>query len=93
MNALELRIAELEAEVAALKDQLEIEKAERVHFRDDVNKAKVLAHNLIVDDLMPDLKLCLKALRRDEPKVFVAAHRIDLILDRAEITVNKLGAR
>lgn len=57
------------------------EQATRVHLRDDAGQAKAKAKTLLSDDVAPAMELSLKALNRDNPKVEVAIHQIELALE------------
>lgn len=88
VSALEREIEQLKASLSQVKTQSEEQvlddKALRVHLKDDVSKAKSRAFNLLNEEVMEPLKLALNALQREKPKVEIAAHEIDLVLESIE---------
>lgn len=84
----EQAIDKLQLELQQLKEVIEskeqIGKAERVHLKDDTGKVKSKAINLLEEEVIPPLRTSLKALDRDEPKVKVAIHNIDVIIEEVE---------
>lgn len=60
------------------------EKAKRVHLHDDTKQAKARAINLLEDDILEPIRLCLSALQRDTPKVEVASDRLEIIEEKIE---------
>lgn len=84
--------AQYQEEIESLKAQLSHatyesneqqldQQAQRVHLRDDASKAKSKAYNLLTEEVDGPLKLSLKALLRESPKVEVAAHQIELAIE------------
>ena len=82
-------------EISSLKEELkqlrheseehhQDEKAKRVHLKDDTGKVKSKAYNLLNEDVLSPLKLCMSALDREAPKTNVALHHIDLIVEKIE---------
>lgn len=82
------QIDELRSQLKKLQETIEskeqLGKAERVHLKDDTGKAKSKAINLLEEQVIPPLRTSLKALDRDEPKVKVAIHNIDVIIEEVE---------
>jgi hypothetical protein len=76
--------AEIERLENALEQHVLDEKAKRVHLRDDTGRAKAKAINLLSEEVLEPLRLSLSALRRDNPKIEVAAHHIDLVVETVE---------
>ncbi len=81
INALKTELASLQEE--SHKRQLS-EQASRVHLRDDAGKVKSKAYNLLSEDVEPAMQLSLRALMRENPKVEVAIHQIELALESIE---------
>ncbi|WP_345887016.1 hypothetical protein [Shewanella algae] len=92
---LQSHVVDLQSQLDDLKQQLDKEKmlaheqqldekAERVHLRDDVGKAKAKAYNLLHEEVVMPLQLSLKALQREVPKVANAEHQIELVLESIE---------
>lgn len=88
VDAKDAEIKALEAELASLKEESRerqlTEQASRVHLRDDAGKAKSKAYNLLAEEVEPAMQLSLKALMRENPKVEVAIHQIELALESIE---------
>ncbi|WP_151996003.1 hypothetical protein [Buttiauxella massiliensis] len=88
VSALQQEIEQLKASLNQVKTQSEEQvlddKALRVHLKDDVSKAKSRAFNLLNEEVMEPLRLSLNALQREKPKVEIAAHQIDLVLESIE---------
>ncbi len=84
----EEQITQLKDEIALLnKQSSESEqslKAQKVHLKDDTSKAKAKALNFLEEEMLTTLKNTFKALDRDTPKVHVAVHNIDVMIERAE---------
>ncbi|MCK8102400.1 hypothetical protein [Pseudoalteromonas sp. 2CM36K] len=82
------KIEELQSQLQKLQETIEskeqLGKAERVHLKDDTGKVKSKAINLLEEEVIPPLRTSLKALDRDEPKVKVAIHNIDVIIEEVE---------
>lgn len=89
------QVSELQQEIELLKvslsqvktqseEQVLDDKAQRVHLKDDVSKAKSRAFNLLNEDVMEPLKLSLNALQREKPKVEIATHYVELVLESIE---------
>ncbi|HGM6604266.1 TPA: hypothetical protein ACKQCM_003251 [Serratia marcescens] len=66
------------------EEQVLDDKALRVHLKDDVSKTKSRAFNLLNEDVMEPLKLSLNALQREKPKVEIATHYVELVLESIE---------
>lgn len=66
------------------EEQVLDDKALRVHLKDDVSKTKSRAFNLLNEDVMEPLKLSLNALQRENPKVEIATHYVELVLESIE---------
>lgn len=66
------------------EEQVLDDKALRVHLKDDVSKAKSRAFNLLNEEVKEPLKLSLNALQREKPKVEIAAHQVELVLESIE---------
>ena len=81
-------INQLTAEIQSLKDQhSESEqsvKAQKVHLKDDTSKAKAKALNFLEEEVLPSLQNSHKALDRETPKVHVALHNLDVMIERVE---------
>ncbi|CQI96572.1 hypothetical protein ACF3VQ_16555 [Yersinia sp. HM-2024] len=88
VSALQQEIDQLKASISQVKTQSEEQvlddKALRVHLKDDVSKAKSRAFNLLNEEVMEPLKLSLSALQREKPKVEIAAHQVELVLESIE---------
>lgn len=86
--SLDKEVLRLQKEAADLRYQIQEngldEKAKRVHLKDDAGKAKSRAYNILNDDTLTPLKLCLSALDRETPKTEVALHHIELIVENLE---------
>ncbi|WP_394189138.1 hypothetical protein [Pseudoalteromonas atlantica] len=82
------KIEELQTQLQKLQEAIESKeqmgKAERVHLKDDTGKVKSKAINLLEEEVIPPLRTSLKALDRSEPKVKVAIHNIDVIIEEVE---------
>ncbi len=82
------KIDELQSQLQNLQKTIEskeqLGKAERVHLKDDTGKVKSKAINLLEEEVIPPLRTSLKALDRDEPKIKVAIHNIDVIIEEVE---------
>tara|TARA_Y100001956_G_C4129512_1_gene192704 strand:- start:10713 stop:11840 length:1128 start_codon:yes stop_codon:yes gene_type:complete len=83
--ALSEKVAELEAALSAMQQQLEeqqaLGKAERVHLKDDHGKIKYKTLNRLQDDVLPLLEKTTHALDKEVPKVHVAMHQLELITE------------
>ncbi|MGU5711886.1 hypothetical protein [Aeromonas caviae] len=82
---LKQQVAELEsqlnqAQMQAQEQKLD-DKALRVHLKDDVSQAKSRAFNLLNEEVVAPLRLSLQALQRENPKVHVAEHQVELVLE------------
>ena len=66
------------------KELVQDEKAKRVHLHDDTKRAKAKAINLLEEDVLESIKLCLSALRRDNPKVNIATQHLEIIEESIE---------
>ncbi|PCH93590.1 MAG: hypothetical protein COB83_13615 [Gammaproteobacteria bacterium] len=91
----DIKVKDLEAEITRLKSDVDVyrhqiqeneldEKAKRFHLKDDTGKAKSKAFNLLNEDTLTPLKLCLSALDREKPITEVAIHHIELIIENLE---------
>lgn len=84
----DLLIKQLSAEIQSLKEQhVESEqsvKAQKVHLKDDTSKAKAKALNLLEEEVLSTLYNSYKALDRETPKVHVALHNLDVMIERVE---------
>ena len=85
---LEQKVADLEAQLnearAQAHEQELDDKAIRVHLKDDVSQAKSRAFNLLNEEVVAPLRLSLQALQRENPKVHVAEHQVELVLESIE---------
>ena len=76
------------SEIEELKNQIDDlrqdEKAKRVHLHDDSERAKARAINLLSEDVLEPIKICLSVLRRDNPMVDVALDHIERIEENVE---------
>ena len=92
LNRLKTELSERDAQIASLMSEIEYlkseshqrelsEQATRVHLRDDAGQAKARTNTLLSEDIAPAMELSLKALNRDNPKVEVAIHQIELALE------------
>ncbi|MEZ9819673.1 hypothetical protein AB4238_03455 [Shewanella sp. 10N.286.45.A1] len=81
-------IEDLKQQLTALTEQSsESElslKAQKVHLKDDTSKAKAKALNFLEEELLSTLQSSLKALDRETPKVHIAVHNIDVMIERVE---------
>lgn len=88
VSALQQEIELLKVSLGQVKTQSEEQvlddKAQRVHLKDDVSKAKSRAFNLLNEDVVEPLKLSLNALQREKPKVEIATHHVELVLESIE---------
>ncbi|MFS7222834.1 hypothetical protein AB6859_17745 [Rahnella inusitata] len=88
VSALQQEIEQLKVSLGKVKTQSEEQvlddKALRVHLKDDVSKAKSRAFNLLNEEVMEPLKLSLNALQREKPKVEIATHHVELVLESIE---------
>lgn len=82
------KITKLLSEIEELKNQIDDlrqdEKAKRVHLHDDSERAKARAINLLSEDVLEPIKICLSVLRRDNPMVDVALDHIERIEENVE---------
>lgn len=81
-------IKQLTGEILSLKEQ-QVESqqsitAQKVHLKDDTSKAKAKALNFLEEEVLPNLENSYKALEREKPKVHVALHNLDLMIERVE---------
>lgn len=60
------------------------ERAARTHLRDNEEKVRAKAFNLLSEDILEPLQLSLSALQRDNPKTESAIHQIELVLESIE---------
>lgn len=81
---IELLKASLSQVKTQSEEQVLDDKAQRVHLKDDVSKAKSRAFNLLNEDVKEPLKLSLNALQREKPKVEIATHYVELVLESIE---------
>ena len=81
-------IKQLSEEILSLKEQhSESEqslKAQKVHLKDDTSKAKAKALNFLEEEVLSTLENSYKALDREAPKVHVALHNLDVMIERVE---------
>lgn len=88
LNNLNTKNGELRSEIQDLKEHIselgQDEKAKRVHLHDDADRAKSKAVNLLAEDVLEPIKLCLSALIRDRPKIEVASHHLEIIEEKVE---------
>lgn len=85
---LKQKIADLEAQLNEAQTQAHEQKLDdkaiRVHLKDDVSQAKSRAFNLLNEEVVAPLRLSLQALQRENPKVHVAEHQVELVLESIE---------
>lgn len=71
-----------------LKDQIkelgQEEKAKRVHLHDDSERIRNKAINLLEEDVLESVKLCLSVLRQDNPNAEMALDYIEIIEESTE---------
>jgi prefoldin subunit 5 len=79
----EVEIGHADLEKKHENDQLD-QRAKRTHLRDNEERAKAKAINLLSEDVLVPLRLSLAALQREKPKTEVAAHQIELVLESIE---------
>jgi hypothetical protein len=81
-------IENLKNEIISLNHNIEIqqldEKARRTHLRDSEGQVRARAVNLLSEEVLDPLRLSIAALQREIPKSEVAAHHIDLVIERIE---------
>ncbi|HAS6345177.1 TPA: hypothetical protein RQK94_001108 [Vibrio vulnificus] len=81
-------IKQLTDEIRSLKElQVESQQfitAQKVHLKDDTSKAKAKALNFLEEEVLPNLENSYKALDRDNAKVHVALHNLDVMIERVE---------
>lgn len=82
------KVADLEAQLNEVQTQAHEQKLDdkaiRVHLKDDVSQAKSRAFNLLNEEVVAPLRLSLQALQRENPKVHVAEHQVELVLESIE---------
>ncbi|MPW37476.1 hypothetical protein [Vibrio sp. B1Z05] len=81
-------IKQLADEILSLKEQ-QVEShqsiaAQKVHLKDDTSKAKAKALNFLEEEVLPNLENSYKALDRENPKLHVALHNLDVMIERVE---------
>ncbi|EPU3916374.1 hypothetical protein ACVWV7_000444 [Aeromonas hydrophila] len=85
---LKQKVADLEAQLNEAQTQAHEQKLDdkaiRVHLKDDVSQAKSRAFNLLNEEVVAPLRLSLQALQRENPKVHVAEHQVELVLESIE---------
>ncbi len=88
LNNLNTKNRELSSEIQGLKEYInelgQDEKAKRVHLHDATERARAKAVNLLAEDVLEPIKICLSALKRERPKVDVASHHLELIEENVE---------
>lgn len=77
-------LSEIEYLKKQIDDLRQDEKAKRVHLHDDSERAKARAINLLSEDVLEPIKVCLSVLRRDNPMVDVALDHIERIEENVE---------
>jgi hypothetical protein len=70
-------------------------RADKTHYRDRIDKHRNLCLNALNEVVLVDLKLCLHAIDRPQPKMDVSIHRVELAIDAVmevirELTEDKL---
>ena len=70
-----------------LLDQIEIYKARCTHLRDDTLKVQASAYNLLNENVLEVLRLVEAALDRPKPKLDVALHHLQLVIEDVEAAV------
>lgn len=67
-----------------IKELSQEEKAKRVHLHDDSERAKSKAINLLEEDVLEPIKLCLSALSQDNPNADMVSDYLEIIEESIE---------
>lgn len=81
-------IKQLTSQITALNEQNSESKqsltAQKVHLKDDTSKAKAKALNFLEEEVLLTLQNSFKALDRETPKIHIALHNLDVMIERVE---------
>lgn len=70
-----------------LLDTIEVYKARCTHLKDDTLKVQARAHNLLNENVLEVLRLVEAALDRPKPKLEVALHHLQLVIEDVEAAI------
>ena len=76
-----------------LLDQIDLYRARCTHLRDDTLKVQAKAFNLLNEDVLDILRLVEAALDRPNPKLDVALHHLQLVIEDVEAAVPFFDSR